>query len=132
MCTMSPFHVRFVILSCAICHHFMCTTSSLCAYCFVLTAADPPYLIDVFEDSLYVTMYRSFKIIKINKFQKADEMLSQQVLYRPHNLLGAMLVVQENKQKDSELPLHVCISPMLPLHVCISPMLPIHVCISLI
>uniref|UniRef100_A0A8D8SCE1 Low-density lipoprotein receptor-related protein 1 n=2 Tax=Cacopsylla melanoneura TaxID=428564 RepID=A0A8D8SCE1_9HEMI len=84
-----------------------------------------PYKLEVFEDSLYFSTYRTNNILKINKFGKSD------VTVLANNLLRAsdILIIQENKQAQNvsnsckDNPCHqsaLCIT--LPSsHTCLCP-----------
>lgn len=71
---------------------------------FFIDEIDPPYMIDVFEDFLFVTTYKKSKIIKLRKFgfqnitQYTDGTF---LLLEPTRHVTDLVIVQENKQKGN-------------------------------
>ena len=70
--------------------------------CVFVTAKDPPYLIEVFEDYLYVTLHKSFRIVKIHKFHRnflhTHDQKVEVVVYNT-DMVSDILVLQPSKQK---------------------------------
>ncbi|XP_069107317.1 prolow-density lipoprotein receptor-related protein 1-like [Argopecten irradians] len=61
---------------------------------------DPPFMLDVFEDYLYVTLYRSHSIIRIHKFG-SKFMNRTDVLLDNITFIGDIIILQPIKQKNS-------------------------------
>ncbi|XP_060065626.1 low-density lipoprotein receptor-related protein 1-like [Ylistrum balloti] len=66
---------------------------------FVTAIEDPPYMLDVFEDYLYVTLYRSHEIIRIHKF--GTKFMNSTVLLSNVTFIGDIIILQPIKQKNS-------------------------------
>ncbi|XP_021351873.1 prolow-density lipoprotein receptor-related protein 1-like isoform X3 [Mizuhopecten yessoensis] len=61
---------------------------------------DPPFMLDVFEDYLYVTLYRSHSIIRMHKFGRKF-MNWTDVLLTNITFIGDIIILQPIKQKNS-------------------------------
>ncbi|XP_062600838.1 low-density lipoprotein receptor-related protein 1-like [Saccostrea cucullata] len=65
---------------------------------FNKTAMDPPYMIDVFEDFLYVTFYKSHNVTLIHKFN--NSFVKDRVMFKNLKYVGDIVVTHPSKQKQ--------------------------------
>ncbi|XP_048772894.2 low-density lipoprotein receptor-related protein 1-like isoform X3 [Ostrea edulis] len=61
-------------------------------------AKDPPYMIDVFEDFLYVTFYKSHNVTMIHKFNSSK--IKDRVMFKNLKYIGDIVVLHPSKQKQ--------------------------------
>ena len=89
---------------------YMCVNCSCgIRMCGVFVDEDSPYKVDIFEDWLYITTYKSHNIIKIHKFESKKH---HYWLAKGLSRIGDIIIVQQNKHKDwskskSTVQLHV-------------------------
>ena len=65
---------------------------------FLLTATDPPYKIDIFEDYLYVTTYKKHRVLKFNKFYDQNTNNATSMLRATAPFIGDILIYHSSKQ----------------------------------
>ncbi|XP_078324342.1 low-density lipoprotein receptor-related protein 1-like isoform X2 [Crassostrea virginica] len=64
---------------------------------FNKTVKDPPYMIDVFEDFLYVTFYKSHNVSMIHKFSNSN--VKDRIMFKNLKYIGDIVVLHPSKQK---------------------------------
>lgn len=64
---------------------------------FTETVKDPPYMIDVFEDFLYVTFYKSHNVSMIHKFSNSN--VKDRIMFKNLKYIGDIVVLHPSKQK---------------------------------
>lgn len=62
-----------------------------------------PYMVDVFEDYLFVSFYHNSTVMKIKKFRTNPHSLEDgQPLFKTLLSIGDILILQQSKQKLSK------------------------------
>ncbi|XP_047119261.1 low-density lipoprotein receptor-related protein 1 [Schistocerca piceifrons] len=59
-----------------------------------------PYKVDVFEDTLYVSMYRPFSVVRLNKFGHGDPTFMVQSMFRITDIIIAHKIKQDHNISD--------------------------------
>ncbi|KAK3082885.1 hypothetical protein FSP39_007983 [Pinctada imbricata] len=61
--------------------------------------SNPPYMIDVFEDFLYVSLYKNHTIVKIHKFNNSH--ITDSVMFSNMQYIGDIVILHPSKQKQN-------------------------------
>ena len=69
-----------------------------------------PYMVEVFEDDLFISFYRNYTVMKVSKFRSNPHSLEDAViLFRTLQPIGDILILQPSKQKKSKFNLFIYI-----------------------
>ena len=79
-----------------------------------------PYMVDVFEDDLFISFYRNHTVMKISKFRSNPHSLDDAVvLFRTLQAIGDILILQPSKQKKkSKFDLFIHLLTCVFIYLC--------------